>query len=343
MIVILSLKLYKPVIEKKEENVYFTPPSPWSQDEIPVEGEAGKCRVYTFVGDNRWSPAKISYSSINSCNEGENCSISRGNTCIDPDQIMAAKYVHVCEGDVLLAGTSGKCLTQNGLEVEKGYIEEYYSPCTVNEKDDKIVPTCKGELSILAFNTNIKTTGPSVLTSAVCLSIPTLTQEICDMSASANGFPTQLVRIERADFTGTKFVENGSGQYARIVNRLDGTVLAPDFSSNQLKWIKKSDTYYLSQGYWWILLSTSPSQIIYVDDPLNFPTNQNEIIDYLNNNVVYSIQPSVINNQLIIGDKLKIGNFIKEKNNIYQTQYFNYAILPLLLSSPQNYDFYGPY
>jgi hypothetical protein len=331
MVIIYSKGLYRTKSSVEFYNVLYTPPSPWSK-EIPLDD----CKIYTFIG-SQWAPAKISYLSLPSCHEGENCSVSKG-TCVDPDQIMARKYVHTCES---LEGTSNKCLTQNGLEVDRNYIEEYYSPCILDTKDP-YVPVCKGELSLLAFNTNIKTTGPNVLSSSVCLSIPTLTQEECSMATSLRGFPTQLLRIERADFTGTKFVENPSGQYVRIVNRSDGTVLAPDNSS--LKWIKPG-TLYSSLGYWWVFLSLQPSQIIYVDDPINFPSvsNPDEVMTYLNENNVYSIQPSIRGNSLPIGDKLTMGPLIREKNNLYQTQYFNYAILPLLLSSPQNYDFYGPF
>ena len=78
--------------------------SPWGTASS-VPGINGKCNVYTFISDYQYSPAIISFSDINSCNNGcsgGNCNCSNPITsqgCVDVDQLFAKQVTRSCVGD----------------------------------------------------------------------------------------------------------------------------------------------------------------------------------------------------------------------------------------------------
>lgn len=323
-----ELKLYY-------ENLYNIP-SPWKNDET-----VGKCNLYTFTSHDKYTPAKISITEIFDCVSSNTCSIADKTYCYDVDQILAIKHRHTCIG-----GNGQKCLTQNGDLVSSNYVEEYYQTCDT-------VKLCDGQLSLIAFNLNITTTGPNVLDSAVCISKEgnNLIQQKCDMSMEQDNVPTQLFRIERANYKDKKFEPNSSGTFARIITRPNNLIIEPNISENTFRFSKASE----KEGFYWALIPgltdpryptpqyKIPPQFVYIEDPNAFLKSQSEgevsFWNYLTQTPKYSIQI----NSLKVGEQIVLGkliyyNFLKTPLSINATNYLNYTLLPLLLKDISNYN-----
>jgi len=239
---------------------------PWSAA-TPVDGLNGQCNVYTFVSNDKYMPAIVSYSDINSCNsgcQGLNCSCSTptvDQTCVDVDQLFAQQVVHTCKQLNTDLRNSGMCLQQNGQLVNPGTVETFYSVCqtsttspvsggsgetqTTSSQNNNY---CTGELSILAFNIKQAGLGEEIFDNAVCMSTPNYVANNvngkitynnltpmyayeCDLSATYNNIPSQLFRIVKASYDGANFKENQYGNYFRIVHRPTGYYVYPSFET----------------------------------------------------------------------------------------------------------------
>ncbi len=388
VIIFITLGLYKHYTpEEKDPLLYlkpFTINSPWGwegkTESAPVDGVEGECNVYTFVSSDPYSPASITFNDLNSCLEDGTCSISESQTCVDDDQIFAIKRKHRCLGKENASITSDYCLQQNGLVVPKGTIEEYYQKCKF-KKDTNTSNTgkCPGALSLISFNIDQTKTGVEIFDGAMCLETPKFLkdgneyknlspffQNVCNMSATytppgGDPIPSQLFRVERADFDGFQFNPNQNGIYARIIHRPTNYAVTPTQSFDQNLELKPLGE---RKGYYWALIPAlsdpdittykkSPPQIAYIPDPSLFPSNggNDSLWKFVSNeaNRVRSIQPE----KEIFGDNisLKEKGIVKLKNflifefgeqDLYQlnsTKYLNYSILPLIMKSSINFDF----
>jgi hypothetical protein len=285
IVVLLAVfKLYKPYTPPTVDTTIFNNQyqinSPWSSS-TPVFGIDGQCNVYTFISNNKYAPANISFSNINSCSSSGclsgtcGCSNPLSNqTCVDDDQVFAIKQTHSCMGDPdLSVRTSGQCIKQNGNLVNKNEVEIYYARCTPKVQSSDITSTsasqttdsdtnntrCPGSLSLLAFNVNQSIIGPDIFKNALCMSTPNYTQStnsygkviysnltplkqtVCDMTLSYNGYPSELFRIERSDWDGRKFNSNQNGRFAKITHRPTGFSVSPTFQSNGITPITKGN------------------------------------------------------------------------------------------------------
>lgn len=339
-----------PKIQQSSTDLDLKIPAPWSHPN-PVQQNAGKCLVYTFATTDKYVPVTAKFSLLNSCITNGTCFSSPQQDCIDPDQLMAQKMVHVCTGNELTNLTSSYCLKQDGKKAKLGEVEEYYQKCGTNE--EKQIIYCKGSLSLLTFNLDQGKSGPNVFDNAHCMSVPLynidskgnyqniigVKSSVCNSAELYDNFPAQLFRIERASFDGKNFIINSSGQFAKIIHRKSGYVLAPT-SDYRLQFIKSGQNYQKS-GYWWVLLDSlrydnyySPPQIIYFPDPTIMPT-QSGFLTFLTSNNIYSLQ--------VYGDEIVLKKFFYSTNTVgineYATQYIDYPLLPLIIQSPQNFVF----
>lgn len=321
--ILYSYNFFTPKKTSPSNTTEINTPSPWIGSE-PVSGVEGICRTYTFLSNDNFVPVVTRYSDIQKCVDDKTCIPNTLQECIDPDQLNAQKIEHICSGNELTNLTQKNCLQQDGSIVGLGTIEKYYGTCEKKE-------LCKGTLSLIYFNTtnNFK--------DAVCMSYSNsgMKKNKCSSTELYDNFPAQLFRIERAYFDGKNFVSNSNGQFARIIYRKNGYVLYPT-SDYRLTFIKSSD-YYLNQGYWWVLFQDivyndfkSPSQIVYSPDPTKVPSTSNtkEIVNYINNNDLYSISPE--------GDEIKIKKFVQN----YKTMFIDYSLMPVILAYPQDFGFY---
>lgn len=284
VIILAVLKSYDPYVAPSINTEMFNHQyqinSPWSQS-TPVFGIDGQCNVYTFASNDKYSPANISFSNINSCSESGcfsgDCGCSKplsNQICIDDDQVFAIKQTHSCMGDPgLSVRTSGQCVKQDGNLANKNEVEIYYAKCIPNQESvsqsaaganqttnaDSNNTRCPGSLSLIAFNMDQSTIGPDIFRNALCMSTPEYTQisnnygkvvysniaplkQIqCDMSLSYNGYPRELFRIERADFDGRRFNANQNGRFAKITHRPTGYSVGPTFSTNGITPVEDAD------------------------------------------------------------------------------------------------------
>lgn len=371
----------------------------------PVPGIEGKCNVYTFTSSEQYAPAIATFSDINTCvgNTGAcasgtcSCSSPSGDqSCIDDDQLFAARYQHRCMGDMgYLLKTSGKCLQQNGQLADKGTVEQYFTVCSLKGGGDgsvaaKNTTRCQGSLSLVAFNVSQGSVGRGIFAGAVCMSTPQyttsksasgavvysglgpLTQEICDMSASYNSYPSQLFRVERATFDGVKFTNTDSGPFVRMIHRPTGYSVSPTLSAAGIP--TGNLELVPTKGFQWALLpqikdpdgsgNGSRPQIIYIPDASKYPgpSLTPKLKAYLTSNtlLVYSIQPTLAYGNysvLPVSQKLLVKPYIYTNFDIpeYQggdpqgpskvsvTQILDYSTLPMMMQNPSNFDFFGPF
>lgn len=251
----------------------YTPTSPWGWNDtssaVPVDGPDGICSVYTFTASERFSPAVVGFSSINSCAggcEGAGCVCSnpqQNQVCIDDDQLFARKMKHRCNPNAtgFDLRTTGTCRTQNGALVIPGTEEEFFTQCVpgggpppaAGSDNQSRVPRCPGTLGVIVFNTDTTVIGPQVFAEAKCMQDPNyiitppataggtatvsntspLTGNTCDLRISYMGYPRQLFRVERATFDGQSFTSSNSGPFMKITHRPTGYVVAPTFSRSQ--------------------------------------------------------------------------------------------------------------
>jgi len=332
--------------ELKYQNMYKIP-SPWGYSKNSPS-EEGICSLYTFTSLEPYTPAKINYNDLNNCVENGTCNRTSDNiTCYDVDQIIAQQKIHTCRGL-----DNKDCLTQNGIYVSPGETEEYFTKCSSKKR-------CEGELSLIVFNLNTGVTGPKVFNNSMCMALTAgqFIQQKCDMSTQDNGVPTQLFRIERANYVNGKFIENTAGNFVRIVTRPDNLVLQPDIINNSFTLEKLTQ----NKGYYWVMVNemedpkvpnpqfTIASQFVYIPDPKeylkNYSASETSLWNYLTKpndpeNRQYSIQiPSLKKGKPVILDKLVVYNSLENNSSINNTNYLNYSILPLLLYDVSLYTF----
>lgn len=338
----------------------YTISSPWI-DTKSVEGDMGKCNLYTFTSNNPYTPATITFNDLNNCYILNNCSYVDNAYCYDPDQIFAIRKKHECD-DLI----TENCLQQNGQLVPTGTIEEFFQRCnpTPSKDNTKNISIsnklqCKGELSLIAFNLKEGTFGPNIFDDSVCMQMSndgTILQNICDMREiyvpkGGGPTPSQLFRIERANYVDNKFVPNDNGIFVKIVTRPNNLVLTPDVENSDLKLTEVDE----NKGYFWAFipeitdprvdnpLFKSPSQIVFIRDPKKLPALNdtlklwNYLVDPTNN--IKSIQiDNLCNNVPVKFDDFFVYNFT-QTTTINSTQYLNYSILPVLMQNPEEYSF----
>lgn len=202
----------------------------------------------------------------------------------------------------------------------------------------------------------------------------------CNLTLTQNGIPTQLFRFQRAEYVGTVFKQSNSGCFCRIIQRPSEYSIYPTLNASgepvvgsPLTFIQTNET----TSYCWYLMPqlkkhpfpveygsyiyySSLQQFIYIKDPKSISqmtTDQNSLWDYIINNKVYAIQPETVfdGNKYLLkdGGNLILGEYLlyNEQENadspnnskalICNTNYLDYAILPLITSSPQNFTFYS--
>lgn len=242
--------------------------SPWGWDlnnnSIPVEGDSGKCNVYTFKATSQFTPATFSFDSMKTCIANGTCSFTSSDlsTCIDEDQLFASQRQHLCRGntgatidsnvtDQSATITSGSCLQQNGEIVGPGTIERYYTKCFPEIPESSSINTtnnnnkCLGSLALLGFNVKQGVIGPSIFNNAVCMSTPEynysngtysnlspVKQAPCSIQTSYGGYPSELFRIERASFNGLTFTFDQAGSFCKIIHRPTNYLLSPVLTNN---------------------------------------------------------------------------------------------------------------
>uniref|UniRef100_A0A6C0AEF8 Uncharacterized protein n=1 Tax=viral metagenome TaxID=1070528 RepID=A0A6C0AEF8_9ZZZZ len=238
--------------------------SPWGWDNkgnnsIPVEGDSGKCNVYTFKATSQFTPATFSFDSMKTCVANSTCTFtsSDSSTCIDEDQLFASQRQHLCRGntgatidnqvtDQSATITSGSCLQQDGIIVGVGTVEKYYTKCFPQTSESSTINTtnnnnkCLGSLGLIGFNITQGVIGPSIFNNAVCMSTPEYTysngtysnlspvkQAPCSIQTSYGGYPSELFRIERASFNGLTFTFDQAGSFCKIIHRPTNYLLSP--------------------------------------------------------------------------------------------------------------------
>lgn len=416
VIVLLVTRAYKPYTPPSasptQMSQVYNPPNPWGWDathsSVPVEGIDGKCNVYTFAARDCFSPAIIGFTDIRSCSSGcgggRECLCSppqAGQTCVDDDQIFASKQMHRCQPNPTdwEIRTSGFCRMQDGNLATPGTVEQYYTPCNpiLKPSDTKAQQNnnrCSGSLSLVVFNANLTTIGPGAFNQAQCMQEPNysittdakgqtvftgltpLTTAVCDMRLSYKGFPRELFRIQRADYTGSAFVSNPSGAFARIIHRPTSLAVAPTFNTGPtgqpdprlpvaggpLQLLPVSTA---NSGYWWLLIpfTQDPNyvsgpirliarpQMVYISDPRTVPSlsNGKAMWTFLTAPGRLSVSPT----SATPGGALILKPFITTNGNappeqqaaslLAQTQYVDYAIANLIAQGLRNFDFFNPF
>lgn len=335
--------------------------SPWGQT-VPVDGTYGTCSTYTFVSNNILIPPTFNMNDIETCEIDNTCFRSETSACIDTDQISAKKVKHMCTGKELVDISSGYCLKQNGDLAVIGEEEEFFTVCEPTK-------LCPGFLSLIAFNMK-QEIGFGMFSGAVCFKSPEyirksereynfltpVKQQFCNLIETYQGFPSQIFRIERANYENGKFISNQFGDFYRITHRPSGYFLSPElrgkntFPLADLKFVKINR---ISDGYVWSYIDEivdlkNPTlfgipQFIYIDNPERFSLKLS-IYTYLTDseNPVYGIQPETVLKdgkiEIVNLGNIKMGTyFFYSKNSnlfqLYKTTYLKYSILPFLLQN----------
>ena len=398
--------------QMSEEFVVY---APWGWDDItqpdarsavPVDSPDGVCSSFTFISNERFQPATVNMSSLQTCSSSgcvsANCScFPSASQCVDVDQVMGIKMMHKCmdlpEGSVLK--TNGQCVTQNGALVDIGYIEEFYQTCgesseatetTYSSQSTTTVSAtnyCSGTIGLVTFGVE-GSGGEEIFNNAVCLSTPHYTttvqnnayvysgltplyQGVCDMRTSYNSIPSQLFRVQRANYDGYSLKESSTGQFARIIHRPTQYVVYPTFNETGLlvdgNYLTLVDpaTITHTNGYVWLLVNqiknedlVAPAQIVYCSDYTTAP-NINDTAgmwDYCQDK--FSIQPQLAtsNSYVTNGTPVMKTYFVtnstsqsedsqeaqdeQNKKSRTTTQYFEYSIISVMIQDPSAYTFY---
>lgn len=324
------------------KDINLTQPSnPWSVG-VAVDGIDGKCNVYTFLSNDKYSPAIITYASIQSCNNGcpvnsNICSCSNpttGQTCVDIDQLFAIKKQRVCLTPPQTGfQTSNTCTTLSGKQVPPGTIETFFDICNptdgnaVKETTSANVSYCTGDLSLIGFNLDTGTIGTNIFASAVCLSTPRysnengiytnlypLKQNTCSMNEYYQSVPSQLFRIVKYSWVGDKFVADQNGPYAKIIHRPTGYFVAPILNGETVdvsKGLQLAKPTKDTSGVIWYFMNSltsgagdrkSPPQIMYIPDPSKLPPISSYVDLWNFATQSYTIQPELNSNGVPVND-----------------------------------------
>ena len=187
----------------------------------------------------------------------------------------------------------------------------------------------------------------------------------CQMNTvDSFGFPSQIYRIERAAYVlGFGFQPNDSGSFIRIVHRPTNTYVGPEFGATPTQLTTttnltlvpisrstRSDGLKLD-GYWWYLTPTlsdpsgsgttqklSKQYLAFVVNPETIPTTDpQKMWDFAISSYVMGY-PSGGNFECI-----PFPTYTSQTANVVanqaQAQYFDYAILPLIMGTVSQYEF----
>ena len=204
-------------------------PSIWSQS---VNAGDSVCRTYTFISEN----GEIPRPNIRTLDYA-NSSTSLQQTCVDDDQLLAVKRAHVCRHgnftDIPVGQFRGCPLRRGGHTQVNGFYEEYYESCaTTNASSDNVTSSnsnrCNGSIGLLTYNFT------SSLSTALCIqSSGTNVRSVngCNIASRENEFPNQLFRVVNYIYDTSsgrnRLVQNNSGRWISIVNRITNTCIAP--------------------------------------------------------------------------------------------------------------------
>ena len=232
-------------------NLYAIP-SAWTSSQ-PLNNAS--CQVYTFVSIN----GEIPQPGLDRLNQPEDYTVFPvQQSCTDDDQIFAQPSYHVCRygdfPDIPITQFKGCPLVNGGFSKINGYYEEYYNTCgvsTAGSVTESNSTRCAGSVGLVTYDFS------STLASATCIlepiytldgdtviiapdaplriAHPTLSETPptsvggCSITATQNGFPSQLFRITRYayDVNASVLTQNNSGPFCQITHRPTGKCIAP--------------------------------------------------------------------------------------------------------------------
>lgn len=215
------------------------PPDPWEINNTqgypldPIDPKPPVCRLFTFTGGSDYTIVDPRLTQLPNCLVNGTCSEIPTTTdpypsCYWPDQIFGFLGQHTCvKAFGPFAGTG--CITQNGSSVPVGFVEQYYTTCSISNPK----PACKdGSINLLIFNWNadaiVPQTDPSInpLKKFSCLNysrdVDLLSLNTCDIRNSE-----QIWLITRYSYNGFTLIEDKAGNFFSIKDRITGKYLAP--------------------------------------------------------------------------------------------------------------------
>lgn len=368
---------------------------------VPVtdaQGQPSKCTIYTWAALDKFIPGFPFIRTLDQCVEGKESCQAQPNfvnaTCIDDDQLSIQHIKHLCMGDPMLAvRTTGECIGVNGQIYKKGDIEEYYTECQFGSDD----PRCKDSLSLVAFRYDLSISGTnpihnmfygSVDGNAMCMNVNnyvvvggityggTISCDLCNMQVTdEHGLPSQLLRIETANFIDNAYIptSGGGGKFIRIVHRPTNTYIAPTLSNanilypviNQpltlLKNYVVTPGFPNPNGYWWMITPPLTDPNYKPGSPVELGSKQ--YITYIPNpRAIVSAKPEdlwkfvtgpsapviihalddghiITIPYLIIDIKKPSSDVNTAKALLSQGQNFEYSIIPLIMSRPASFAY----
>jgi len=323
----------------------YSVPSAWSST-YPKSNST--CQAYTFVSTN----GEIPQPNINSLNNNNsNYTVFPINSgCTDSDQIFAQNSFHVCRygefPDIPITQFNGCPLVNGGFTKINGYYEEYYNTCGGTGQStltDGNSTRCLGSVGLITYNYT------DSISSATCIVDPLYTIEGqtvlipsdqplrvanptvngsppvitggCSISATQNGFPSQLFRVIRYAWDNSlgELVQNNTGSFVQIIHRPTGKGIAPytlgtdgktpivsAFNPNKEPILVETSSFG-NLGAWW-----------FISPKLQMPQNE---IDQLPNpaNALYSLPQLVwAPNPKFLGqikDDTSLWEYLTNKNN----------------------------
>ena len=373
LLVLVLRRSYKPYAAPPPDETAaaqaYTVPSPWLPA-TPSEGLDGKCNLYTFPARERYSPAVMTYSTIqtcaaNACLPGTTCTCTPDDVslsgCLDDDQLYAQQLNRNCGQNPIDSQlrNRGYCRRWDGTFATPGQIETYYQACGGLSR-------CLGSIGLVAFNATIPTPGPAALDSALCLAAATAVAPIagqrCDMRQA-----TQLYRIQRADFDGNAFTPSTQGRFARLIYRPTNTAISPALQGNSLLLPVPGQPLQLtpitagSDGYWWYLAPAlksptgvtparvSRSQLVFINKPLELPPpdDTKALWTYLTaaGRLIAIPASTTPGSAVITREYVTVDPTVADQSLsvLAQPLLINYSLANLITTRVSNFDFYGPF
>ncbi|CAH6418286.1 Hypothetical protein POVN_LOCUS56 [uncultured virus] len=251
---------------------------------------------------------------------------------------------------------------------------------------------------MVAFQADINEIGPTAFNKAQCMQEPTytvttddrgqtiygdlspLTSTRCDMQPEYRGFPRQLFRVERANFTGTDFVPSNTGGFTRIIHRPTGYAVAPSLLTDAIGRpnlnlpIPGAPLQLLplstgNNGYWWLLVPyfqdptwipgapirlIARPQAVFVPRPALVPSlvDAKAMWSYLTapGQLVVSPQTDIIGvvPQPLITKQYLVVNAnappeVQAASKLASTQLLDYSIMGLITRALKSFDFNGAF